>query len=251
MAQTSAQQALNGVSRAQHVDQYLRWATKTAAYLRPVLDGNNLSRLLLTPRFWATQTNPRFSSQLVTAVTQELHERAIDLEAALAALTVAERWWSDPRQPYVAVIDTNIYLHSDREIGHLPWRELLEVEGRLDRIRVVVPLLVVDELDKAKLRNNVQKRAKDTLKSLYSWFKSNPDGLHELPSPTDHGRVTVELMMDGPGHVRLDRADDELIERAAALQRLRNGDVQFVTFDTGAAFRAEMAELVVHRLEQP
>lgn len=60
--------------------------------------------------------------------------------------------------------------------------------------------------------------------------------------------MTVELLFDPPGHRRLPINDDELVDRALAVQSLAGR----VTFDTGQASRARAAGLqVVKRKPEP
>jgi hypothetical protein len=64
------------------------------------------------------------------------------------------------------------------------------------------------------------------------------------------GRVTVEVLLDPPGHVRLPIADDEIIDRAVAVQPLAGRRVTLLTFDTGQSTRARSAGLEVRKLSQ-
>ncbi len=50
-------------------------------------------------------------------------------------------------------------------------------------------------------------------------------------------------MPDPPGHVRLPHADDEIVDRLAAVRALAGRQVTLVTYDTGMAFRAGLAGL--------
>jgi hypothetical protein len=74
---------------------------------------------------------------------------------------------------------------------------------------------------------------------------SQPAAATPLGTPSE----TVELFFDTPTHKRLPSNDDELVDRAAHIQTLLGRRVVFVTGDTGAAFRAQVAGLTVQTIE--
>lgn len=60
--------------------------------------------------------------------------------------------------------------------------------------------------------------------------------------------VTMELLFDPPGHVRLPIDDDEIVDRALAVEPLAGRKVKFLTYDTGQSTRARNAGLQVVKL---
>ena len=70
-----------------------------------------------------------------------------------------------------------------------------------------------------------------------------PDGL-------TRGEVTIELVFDPPGYVRLPGNDDEIIDRALAVEPLADHKVTLLTYDTGQSTRARNAGLRVVKLSQ-
>jgi hypothetical protein len=63
------------------------------------------------------------------------------------------------------------------------------------------------------------------------------------------GEVTVEILFDSPGHVRLPIDDDEIIDRAVAAKAFAGREVTIVTYDTGQGMRAREAELKCVKLD--
>ena len=61
----------------------------------------------------------------------------------------------------------------------------------------------------------------------------------------------MELLFDPSGHVRLPRADDEIVDRALTVQTLAGRPVRLLTYDTGQSTRARAAGLSVHKPVQP
>ena len=69
--------------------------------------------------------------------------------------------------------------------------------------------------------------------------------LHAEDASTGQGEVTMGLLFDPPGHVRLPINDDEIIDRAVAVQTLAGREVTLLTYDTGMSTRARNAGLKV------
>jgi len=62
--------------------------------------------------------------------------------------------------------------------------------------------------------------------------------------------VTIELVVDPPGHVRLPGNDDEIIDRALAVEPLADRKVTLLTYDTGQSMRARNAGLQAVKLSK-
>jgi hypothetical protein len=62
--------------------------------------------------------------------------------------------------------------------------------------------------------------------------------------------VTIELLFDPPGHVRLPIKDDEIVDRALAVEPLAGRKVTLLTYDTGQSTRARNAGLQVVKLSK-
>lgn len=109
-------------------------------------------------------------------------------------------------------------------------------------IHVLVPLLVVDELDRLKRDNQARSRARTALKTLDEVFRNvseeRPMGRLRDDSSPSLGPVTMELMFDPPDHKRLPENDAEIVDRALAVQLLSGRDVTMVTYDKSMALRA-------------
>lgn len=122
-------------------------------------------------------------------------------------------------------------------------------------VRVIVPILIIDELDGLKRSGETLRRwrARHTLKVIEDALASPPvRGLLRNPAPDGtRGGVILDLLFDPPGHVRLPISDDEIIDRALAAQGLAGTPVTLLTFDTGQAMRAREAGLRVHKFTVP
>ncbi len=135
-------------------------------------------------------------------------------------------------------------------------------EGRrYQPVHLLVPIVVVDELD--RLKNKADKpykrwRAGYTLGVFDRLFANGigPETLRPgdpLPQPDKPPvfEFSAEIVLDPPGHVRLPINDDELVDRTLAIQALAGRRVKLITFDTRQSTRARSAGLTVDKLTKP
>ncbi|WP_269203880.1 PIN domain-containing protein [Motilibacter peucedani] len=156
--------------------------------------------------------------------------------------------WTRPGR--LVVPDTNVFLHLPEPWVEVPWKDRVGCRVA-EALRLVIPLLVVDELDRAKLgRNETRSRARGVLRLLDQHFP-DPSAVALLAGSGElQGSVTVELLLDDLGHVRLPDADSGLVDRAVELQALADRDVTIVTLDIGMALRARAAGVRALRLTE-
>lgn len=256
---TQAQNARGAAGTVLDVyNRYLAWVQDAVRMLRQQVSAADLELLVLTRRYWALQA-------LVVAVVDpvsnlvftELDERVGDLGAAVNALDRQIARWSQPGRFVVA--DSSFYIHHPQKVEELDLRVPLGI--REDRVHLLVPIVVVDELDTLKESKNphVRWRARHTLQVLDAAL---PDplargqlraedftgiGQGEIP----RGELTAEILLDPPGHRRLALVDDEIIDRALAIQALAGRKTTLLTYDTGQSTRARAAGLDTVKLSQP
>jgi hypothetical protein len=240
------------IAEEQRLTEYLYWVDKSIRLLRLQVAAEDLDRLILTKRYWALQTTPP-TGFLGTLIDTELMLRDSDLEQAINDLDTQLRRWAG--HDHIVVADTSVFCQHPDKLEDIDFAGMLG--AREAQIRLVLPILVLDELDALKQagRSHVRWRAGYTLAKLDTILNAAGNGiLHEGDySPLDHGGiprgpVTVEILFDPPGHVRLPINDDELIDRALAIQAVSNGPLTFITFDTGQSTRARTAGLKVEKL---
>lgn len=109
---------------------------------------------------------------------------------------------------------------------------------------LIVPLLVIDELDNNKRKGDVRTRARTTLRELER--RLYPSG---KPLLIDSAKVYLQLVVDSPRHTRLIRADDELVDVARLLSDYTGSPVTVAFYDTGLRLRARAAGLNCVRQE--
>ncbi|KJK34246.1 hypothetical protein UK15_37020 [Streptomyces variegatus] len=238
---------------------YLNWITDTAGTLRHQISSKDIDRLLLTPRYQLLLSScgtlaGSAQERLVNGLTNlEVTERIQAFEEALEALTVQiERWTG--RELFV-VADSSFYVQNPDRLSEVDLHQVLKLPPDAD-IRLLFPIVVVDELDGLKESGKHRSRwcALHTLGHLDEVLNGCTFGvLREADKSGEpaswRGEVNVEIVLDQPGHVRLPIADDEIIDRAVAVQSLAAREVRLLTCDTGQHTRGRAAGLQVTKVK--
>lgn len=244
----------SGGSATDHLVAYARWARNAASQLARMLRPEDVDRLVLTRRHWVIQgLDPQGLPETIEPlVNLELEERVRTLANAVSKQeAIIERWVA--RTGLVVVADTNVYVEHEEPLASYDWQGIVGA-GAARGLHLVVPTIVIDELDGLKRHNRqkVKSQARQKLRTLEELLLENPLGVAELqPMHDSVGAVTVELLLDDPEHVRLPHPDDELVDRALTLSVVAGRQVHFVTGDHGALFRGAVADLVVYHLPTP
>ena len=135
------------------------------------------------------------------------------------------------------MLDTSFYIEHPEKIESVDFHQLV---GRSEAVKVLIPIVVVDELDGLKK----SPRLGYTL-AFHVLPHGDRQGDRRPPSPgilfprqdnPPRGGVALEIVFDSLGHVRLTVADDEIVDRSGACQPYA-GPVTVVTYDTGQSRR--------------
>lgn len=229
-----------------HVDgkvlAYQRWVEDSVVTLSNHFLPEDVERLVRTPSYWETIDVPADFPQVQKIVNNEIDAIERRLKKLSEELAGAKnRWGPDCRW---VVVDTNVYIEHDVPFYELDWHSA--VDQRPDRpLRLVVPLMVLDELDGLKVTAGRDKqrggqkgwRIRDTLRRfevLLECERSDVLG-------RNGGQVTIEVLPDPLLHHRLNVNDAEIVARSVALQRLVGGQVFLVSNDTNMLIRARQA----------
>lgn len=191
---------------------------------------------------------------LVTSLAAVIAERAAAGPArapspseGMAAITLSVTSWTNVSD--LVVLDTNFYIHHPVKLEEADIATAADLGST--RAHVLVPMVVIDELDGLKhSKQEARGRAGYAVAVLDRVFKDGTVGrLHgddntvTAAGLVGQGEVTMELLPDPPGHTRLPINDDEIVDRALAVQSLAGRDVTLVTYDTGMSTRARIAGL--------
>jgi rRNA-processing protein FCF1 len=242
---------------------YLEWTSNAVRMLGNQISSSDLERLVLTRRYElllsgiGTMRGNEMEVQRVVndLVALELDQRVDAFDAAIKTLDAQIRRWSGLGD--FVVLDSSFYIHHPEKLEDADIGSAAKVPGT--SVHVLVPMVIVDELDGLKRQNKqaARWRAGYTVAVLDRVFKNTTVGrLHaeDITAPTPdglgQGLVTMELLFDPPGHVRLPINDDEIVDRTVAVQTLAGRKVTLLTYDTGQSTRARNAGLQVVKLSE-
>jgi hypothetical protein len=233
---------------------YLGWVNESVRMLRFQLPSTEIDRLLLTRRYWAIQSAQGFESAMLAQT--EIDDRSAALSRAISWLkSISQKWNSTPGRLVVA--DSGFFCSHEKKFRDIPFADILDL--REEPVQVMLPMVVLDELDGLKQHNNdhVRWRAGHTLGVLDELLRHDGTGiLHDedytpqRAGGIPRGRVSIEVFFDPPGHRRLPINDDEIIDRALAIQAEAERGVTFWTFDTSQSTRARFQGLTVKKFKR-
>ena len=227
---------------------YLEWAGRAARMLHGRISDKDLASLVLNRRYelLLASAGALASSDVQVArvvndlVSQELTERVDDFEGAITTLKMYKERWRNVGD--LLVLDTCFYVEHPDELPDADLARLTAATTSGLAMHVLVPLLVVDELDRLKRDNQARSRARTALRTLDEVFKNVSDehsmGRLRDDSSPGLGPVTMELLFDPPDHERLPDNDAEIVDRVLAVQISSRRDVTMVTYDKSMALRA-------------
>lgn len=236
-----------GGNAAESLEKYQCKTVELSRGLGFIFGYDDIERMLLTRRHWllmetVVTSNGPTVHELINA---ETNDRQRFLEDLVQHYTNLQTAWSTVTAP-VVVPDTNVYLHSNEYFDDIDW---LKRTGS-DAVRLLVPMAVTRELDKAKregkqvpvsLANQepVRTRARLTAQKLRKLFDDPTKVVTLAPG------VEIELIIDPPDHRPIADTDSEIIDRTLAVKRLIGRSVSIATNDIGMQFAAKAAGLDV------
>lgn len=138
------------------------------------------------------------------------------------------------RPGHLVVLDTSALMEGVF-FTSFDWHDLDPVvkEGP---IRLIIPSLVIEELDELKRRDARQKaRARKVLRTLWELHRLQP--VEPAPLP-DWPEVSVEVLLDGGWHQRQPNNDGEIIDQAVAIHELTGRPVLLAAGDYAMLYRA-------------
>jgi hypothetical protein len=259
-------QNINGDAK-EYLRKYLEWVTTARTMVGSVITPADADRLIYTPTYdrllhlFATIDLDAplglERSRVINGMVQaETATRRGAFDTVISDLKTRIARWSGNEK--FVMCDTNFYLNHPVPFGD---QGFVSAFGEHRHgVRLIVPMVVVEELDSAKLgRDEHRGRAQVTLARLDGLF-TKPDETATLEPPTlksvpgggvPFGGATAELLFDPPGHLRMHSKDNENLDRALAVQALAGRSVTLVTCDTNMSMKARMQDLEVLKMTPP
>jgi predicted ribonuclease YlaK len=150
----------------------------------------------------------------------------------------------------LVVPDTNLFLQADAPFETIDWHAALESQRD---IRLVVPLVVVHELDRLKRQGNstTARLARAALRWLAANLPADPNGPPaRVAGGGSEPQTAIEVyVQDGPS--RPEDADGVIIKLAQQLGRISGRPTVLVTRDLGMRVRAVAVGVNAVQLPEP
>jgi hypothetical protein len=117
-------------------------------------------------------------------------------------------------------------------------------------VRLILPSLVIEELDELKRHRDGRRSAKarKVLRHLWELHRAAPAQPATLPQAAD---VTIEVLLDGDWHRRRQNNDGEIIDQAVAVRELTGQQVILAAADYAQLYRGAPTGLVIALMPRP
>jgi PIN domain-containing protein len=220
---------------------YADWVSQVETTLRECFIDVPFERLY-TERFWRLSTGPvARHHDMLRAEQRDQHDWLESVRANVEAM--AKRFAEPPSS--VAVVDTHVLMHA-KPLEEIDWCNRLDAP----RVRLVVPLRVVDEMDEHKYarRGELRDRARNRLRLLGRYVDQAPGEIR--------AGARVEIVswhdLDPSGMPRPPLPPDvDILDTCEALRVYAAGNaVSIVTADVGMKLRAGPRSLPVLLLDE-
>jgi PIN domain-containing protein len=178
------------------------------------------------------RTSPR-PGALVADEVRSQRDRLTDL---LDQLEASQVHFELPTGCVAVVPDTNVLVHY-KFFKDLDWiSQVRTLDPTIKDVRLVLPSVVVDQLDTQSYKS--QPHA-DRAKSVLRAFRQMLEGVGSPEAPTVvRPHVTMQFLVDAPGHEARQNEDDEILTRSEYLAALVGDRVYVTTGDVGMQTRA-------------
>lgn len=226
-------------------DAYVLWTTRTEGQLRTILSVGEASTFFNSARHHDICSMAP-GSQLLPMISAEIDTQSDRFDRLAVELDSARRLF-DGAGTFL-VPDTSFYIQHDKKIEEIDFHELAQSTGP---VRVLIPMVVIDELDglKKATSDRVRWRAGYSVAVLDRVIIHPPSAgiLTPRQEMRPRGEVTLQAVLDPAGHRRMPINDDEIVNRCLAC-RPYTENLRVLTYDTGQSTRVRAAGLNVTKL---
>lgn len=211
-------------------------------------EGTDWYEHLYTPAYWAVRDMTASTTRpmpLLESASERILSWLGDVEAELKRISEQDEW--DDKSIPRLVLDTSALVR-EGEFDRFDWSAI----AGGSRVRLIIPILVIRELDNLKNSRKEPEagKARRRLRRIYELL----DGHGRGPAPI-RGGVTIELLMNPRRHAPAAINDEEIIERARYLAGRRGGPVTLISGDYRLVLSARAdglsAQLTPAELNEP
>lgn len=191
---------------------YMAWVEATETALRALYSSPSLARWLHTDRYWQIRVISPETQRAEALIRGEIQDQQRSMTILREQLMHYQMLLASDGSERFLVCDTNVFVHG-KPIHHLRWDEQFEEK----RVCVLVPLIVIDELDSLKDRGN--RNARGVLKDFDGFLEGNA----ALDRIELRQNVWLQIVDEPLGHDRLKSNDDEIVHQMTYFASLCEG----------------------------
>lgn len=240
--------ASNAHGAAGRKDAFLSWCNGWASpqlgnHIPPSEDvfaqlGESHNRVVLAP--------PMSDRQLNGFINRECSEWLAALDRMSEELK--GRMAFAARAGHLVVLDTSALMEG-AFFTEFDWHAL-DATLKVGAVRLVLPSLVVEELDDLKRQRDwrAKERARRVLRTLWNLHRASPAEPAGLPGRPD---VTIEVLLDGDWHQRRPNNDGEIIDQAVVVREMTGQPVILAAGDYTQLYRAAQTGLAAVLMPRP
>lgn len=239
---------VTGSSAAQRQDAFLTWCD---SWGRPQLGNHFLRTEDIFSELDSSYDRIAFAPQMTERMLNGLLNREFKawdarLDSLLTDLEALRVFLARPGQ--LMVLDTSALMEGPL-FTRFSWHDLDGIAPG-SSIRLIVPAVVLEELDDLKRhRDGRQKtKARQVLAALWDLHKPKPAEPAPLPEQPD---VTIEVLLDDDWHQRRPNNDGEIIDQAVMVGELTAEPTMLVSGDYTQLYRAASAKLQAVLMPRP
>ncbi|MFG3254417.1 PIN domain-containing protein [Streptomyces sp. NPDC048172] len=218
---------------------YLNWALSAERVIGELTQDDSADRIL-SDRHWRIRAEADDSTHCVELIISEIHSQCRWLNRIQQSMT-AQIARFQAREGTAFILDSNIFLQFQL-FTDIDWREALGAE----KVRIIVPLKVLTELDDKKTspKNSLRKRAQRVIVELGNLLENSASSPAVLSED-----VTIEVLDRTGTATSPVNADDAILDEARYVSQMLENPITVVSDDTGVRLRASQRGLRTLRLE--
>jgi hypothetical protein len=221
--------------------EYLNWVERAHDQYRNLFTDDDLAGGLYSPLYWEIRRLTPNSANHFPLIAREVGRQLGLLLELVASLRKLKEFVARPGE--IVVPDTSALVRGEL-FTDFDWPTCLDLKPC---VRLIIPILVVEELDKLKDSERATKagdKARRVLKVLRELCRTVESG---VPASVRNG-ATVEVLLDEGWHRRLPIPDAEIIDQALNIESLTGKKVTLVCVDAAMEFRARQFGLTVQQM---
>ncbi|RFA07942.1 hypothetical protein B7R54_00975 [Subtercola boreus] len=208
---------------------YLLFIEAADQRTRTLFSDPSVTQGFQTERYWRIREISTQTQRPIPLIESEVYFQLNRLSQIMSQLDHYSEILSLDRDEHALVLDTNVLLHG-RMFNELDWPTIVPSK----KVKLLIPLVVLDELDNMKDRDKeFDKKARTVIRAFDPYLSDmSPFGPHGV-----RRNVTIQFIDEPIGHQRWNRMDDEIVRQSVYFASACEGRFTVVSQDRGMRIR--------------